>query len=146
MAGAKRLPSLVGPDHDLDRRLGLDAVVVQAAHDLERRQHAVGAVELAAGRLAVQVAAGHDRRRLRVAAGPPGEDVAHGVEGDAAAGRLGPAGEEVAAVPVEIGQRQAADPAFGGGADLRHLHQAVPQPLAVDGEILHGPALALRPA
>ncbi len=67
---------LVGPGDDLDRRLGLVAEIVQGAHELEPGHHAIGAVELAAGRLGVEMAAGHDRRQARVAAGPAREDVA----------------------------------------------------------------------
>jgi hypothetical protein len=48
---------LVGPERDLEGRLGLDAVVVERAHDLEAREHAVVAVELAARGLRVDVAA-----------------------------------------------------------------------------------------
>ena len=61
---------LVGPGDDLDRRLGLVAEIVQGAHEFEPGHHAIGAVELAAGRLGVEMAAGHDRRQARVAARP----------------------------------------------------------------------------
>ena len=56
---------LVGPVDHLERRRGLDAVVVQRADHLERRQHAERAVELAAGRLAVEMAAEQHRRPRR---------------------------------------------------------------------------------
>src|SRR3546814_13341990 len=54
---------LVGPHRDLDGRRRLDAVVVQGADDLEAGQHTEHAVELAAGRLGVEVTAGGDRRQ-----------------------------------------------------------------------------------
>ena len=69
IAGGNRQPLLVGPVDHLERRPGRDAVVVQGAHHLERREHAERAVELAAGRLAVEVAAEHDRGPVRL--GPP---------------------------------------------------------------------------
>ena len=90
----------VGPDHRLDRCLGLDAVVVEGSDHLEPGEHAVDAVELAAGRLGVQVRAGHDRRQRRVAARAAREDIAHGIHGHGAAGGLAPAHEEIATLPV----------------------------------------------
>ncbi len=117
---------LVGPVHHLDRMLRLDAEVVQRAHDLEPGEHAEHAVIFAAGRLRVEVAADHHRRKLRVRAFAAGEHVAHRVDGELAAGLLNPRLEEVAAFPVDVGQRQAAVAAFHARADLRHLHEAVP--------------------
>jgi hypothetical protein len=55
---------LVGPCDDFDRRLGLIAEIVQAADDLEPGHHAIGAVKSAAGRLGVEMTAGHDRRQI----------------------------------------------------------------------------------
>ncbi len=40
--------------------------------------------------------------------------------------------ESLARLAVEVGQRQAANPAFDGGTELRQLHQRLPQALAVD--------------
>src|SRR5206468_2615101 len=97
----------------------------------ERRQHAIGAVELAAGRLGVEMAAGHHRRQARVAAGPEREDVADLIDPDSAVGRLAPGDEEPAGLAVEVARREPAYPAFGRRADLGQLHQARPQPLAV---------------
>src|SRR5262249_11800761 len=65
----------------------------------------------------------------------PGEHRAHVVDGDAAAQLLGACLEPVAHLAVEIGERKAANAAFGGAADLGGLHQLAPQPLAVDPEI-----------
>src|SRR3546814_9281956 len=63
--GRKTRALLIGPHRDLDGRRRLDAVVVQGADDLEAGQHAEHAVELAAGRLGVEVAAGGERRPRR---------------------------------------------------------------------------------
>ncbi len=46
--------------------------------------------------------------------------------------------EQVAALGVGIGQRLAVVAARHAGADLRHLHQAVPQPRAVDPQVFPG--------
>ena len=120
---------LVGPHRDLDRRFGLDAVIVQAAHHLQPGEDTVVAVELAARGLRVDVAAGDDRRQGVVPAGPAREDVAHGIDLDAAARLLAPADEEVAGLAVQLGEREPAHPALVGGADPGQLHQGIPQPL-----------------
>ena len=43
--------------------------------------------------------------------------------------------EQVARLLVEIGQRETADAALLGGADLGHVHEAVPQTVGVDAQI-----------
>ena len=126
---------LVGPHRDLDRRLGDVARIVQHAQHLQPRHHAIGAVELAAGRLGVEMRAGHHRRLGRIAALAAGEDVAELVDLDGAARRLGPAHEEIAALAVEIGERDAADAALLRAADLGQLHQARPQAVGVDLQV-----------
>ncbi len=118
---------LVGPEGDLDRRLGLDAVVVERAHDLEAGEHAVVAVELAAGRLGVDVAAGDDRRQRVVLAGAAHEAVADLVDRDRHAGLARPARHQVAALLVEVGERQPADAALRRGADLAPAPSARPR-------------------
>ena len=82
MAGAKRRALLVGPVGDDDRMLGLDAEIVERAHDLQPAEHAEHAVELAAGRLRVEVAADIDRQRGRIGALAPREHRAHLVDAD----------------------------------------------------------------
>ena len=93
--------------------------------------HAVGAVEFAAGRLRVEMAAGHYRREGRVASLPPREDVADAVDPHGAARLLAPADEQPARLAVEVGRGEPAYAAFRCRADLRQLHQARPKPLAV---------------
>src|SRR5690606_7917430 len=102
----------VGPDHDLDRGIRLMAVVVEGADDLQPGEHGIGAVALAAGRLAVEMAAGPDRRARFVLAGPAGEDVAHRVDGDGAARLPARADEESARLPVQVGEGEPADAAL----------------------------------
>ena len=50
----------------------------------------------------------------------------------AAAGLAQPADDDVAALPIEIGEREAANAALRGRTDLREIHQRAPQPRAVD--------------
>jgi hypothetical protein len=59
---------LVGPVGDHDRVLGLDAEIVERAHDFEAAEHAEHAVILAAGRLGVEVRADIDGQRIRIGA------------------------------------------------------------------------------
>ena len=129
---------LVGPVGDHDGMLRPDTKVVEGAHDFKAAQHAQHAVIFPAGRLRVEVAADIDRKRGRVRPGPGREHVAHAVEAHLAAGRLAPSLEERAALGVFVGQRLAVVAACDAGADLRHLHQAVPEPLAVDLQVLPG--------
>ena len=128
---------LVGPRDDLYGRLGLVAEVVQGAHHLEPGHHPIGPVEPAPGGLGIEVAAGHDRRQIGVAAGPAGKDVADSVHRDAAAGRLAPVDEEAPRLAVEVARGEPAHPALLGRTDPGQLHQARPQPLAVHRQIAH---------
>ena len=98
---------------------------MKRAQRLQRGEHAEHAVELAAGRLGVEMAADRDRRHVRRALAAR-EHRAHVVDGDAAAERLGARLEPVAHLPVEIGQRQPADAALGGAADRGGLHRSRP--------------------
>ena len=123
---------LVGPVHQFQRRLGGDAEVVQAADHLQARQHAQRPVEFATARLAVEVAAEQHRQSVGIAAGTAGEHVADRIDTHGEAGGLALGAEAVAAALVHVGERQAAHAALRRGADLRHRHQQVPQPLAVD--------------
>src|SRR5262249_34986764 len=93
---------LIGPNRDLDRSLGLDAGLVERAQHLESGHHPVSAVELAAGRLRVDVAAGHHRRPCRIAALAAREDVAHAVDADRGTRPFAPAREEIPGLAVEI--------------------------------------------
>ena len=82
---------LVGPVHHFDRREGLVAGANKRAQRFQRGQHAKRAVEFAAGRLRVEMAAHGDRRHVVALAGTAREHRAHVVDGDRAAERLAPA-------------------------------------------------------
>jgi hypothetical protein len=129
---------LVAPDHQFERRCGVDAGIVQRAQHFEPGHHAVGTVEAPAVRLGIEMAAGHHHRPAVVAARPPREDVADRVDAHGAAGVAAPAHEQVARAPVVVVERQALDAAAGGGADLGQRHQAGPQPRAVDARARQG--------
>ncbi|KAG1240192.1 hypothetical protein G6F68_017901 [Rhizopus microsporus] len=96
------------------------------------RQHPVTAVELAARGLRVDMAARHDRRKIVVAPGAAREDVAHLVHSHAEARVAHPSRHQVAALAIQGGQCQAAVAALGRGANLRQVHQRLPQPLPID--------------
>ncbi|MNP37646.1 hypothetical protein D3C76_1311050 [compost metagenome] len=122
-AGREARTFFVGPYHHFQRGFGGQVQVVERAHHFEAGHDAVAAIELAAGGLGVDVAAGHDGRQGRVAPGAAGEDVADGVDADRAAGLFAPVYEQVASLAVEVGQGQAAYAALGGGAELGQVHQ-----------------------
>ena len=135
MAGAKREPSSLVQLATIDRPAGLDLEVVERAHHLERAEHAEHAVELAARRLGVEMAAHQHRGEVVLDAGAGGEHVAHLVDLDRAALLLAPGAEQFAALFVEIGEGEALAAAFGRGADLGHFHQRVPKSLPVDANV-----------
>ena len=125
----------VGPVGDFDRPPRPDVEVVERTHDLERAEHSERAVELAAGRLGVEMAAHHHGGERIVRAGAAREHVAHLVDRDRAAGGLAPFPEQLARLTVEIGQRQALNAALRRGADFRHFHERIPEPSPVDAHI-----------
>ena len=124
---------LVGPDRDLDRRLGLDAVVVERAHDLEAGEHAVVAVELAARGLGVDVAAGDHRRTVGVAAGAPPEDVADRIDRSP---RARPRAHQATTRSRPWRSRSVSarrhTPPLGVAPICREVHQRAPEAVAVD--------------
>ncbi|MNX90098.1 hypothetical protein D3C86_1221330 [compost metagenome] len=122
----------VGPHHHFQRCFGFDVQVVERAQHFDASEHAETAVKLAAGGLGVDVAAGHDRWQVRIAARTAGENVAHGVDADGASGLLTPVDEDVPRLTVEIGQGQATDASLDRGAELGQLHERLPQAIAVD--------------
>src|SRR5579871_6909668 len=81
------------------------------------------------------MAADHDGWKTVVSARTAREHIAHLVDLDDAARRLAPGPEKLAALLVEISQRQALAAALRRAADLRHLHQRVPEARAVDSDI-----------
>jgi hypothetical protein len=84
------------------------------------------------------VAAHIDRQRVGVGAFAPGEHVAHFVQPHGTARRLAPLLKQRAALGIVIGQGLTVVAARYTGADLGHLHQAVPKTRAVDLEVFAG--------
>ena len=100
--------------------------VVQRTDDFQASQHAEDAIKAAAVGLGIEVAADADGRALVVGAGAAGEHIAHLVDGQGESGVGAPRSEEIAGGFVLIAEGEAVAAAIRGGADLRHLHDAVP--------------------
>src|SRR6185295_17917822 len=115
--GGEARTLLVGPVDDLDRREGLVARLHQCAQRFQRSKHAEHAVELAAGRLGIEMTPHRDRRNVGALARPSREHRTHVVNSDGAAKRLAAGAKPVAYLLVEIGQRETADTALGRAAD-----------------------------
>ena len=113
-------------------------MLVKRPYHLEPGDHAIGAVELSARGLGVEMAAGHDRRAGVIGAGAARKDIAGGIEVGCAARLLAPGDEQIAGLAGKIGERKPAHPARRRPADPGHLHEARPQPVGVDPHILHG--------
>ncbi|MNH98145.1 hypothetical protein D3C73_508620 [compost metagenome] len=77
-----------------------------------------------------------DGQGIRVRAGAGGEHRAHLVDADRHAGRFTPALEKVAAFAIGIRQGLTIVAAGNAGTDLRHIHQHVPETVAVDAQVL----------
>ena len=132
-------PLLVGPHRHLHRCAGLDPMVVERLDHLEPAQHAVHAVEAPAGGLGVEVAAEHNRRSVGVGASSAGEEVAHSIELDRAAGPLSPADEQLPAGLVVVGEGLPVGAPGRGRPHLGHVHQPRPEPVGIGVQISHGP-------
>ena len=128
---------LVGEEGDGERVLGLDATLGQRLEHLEAREDAEVAVVATARAHRVDVAAGHHRWGVG-AAGPHGDHVADAVHGDVEAEVVHPRDDQVAAVAVFVGERQATRPAAADGADRRQVRDAPEEAVAVDAEVLVG--------
>ncbi|MCY1240198.1 hypothetical protein D9M72_530330 [compost metagenome] len=114
---------LVRPVGNDDRVLGLDAEVVHRANDFEAGEHAQHTVELAAGRLGVEMRTDIDGQSVRVGAGACEEHVAHTIDAHGEAGRLAPGLEQPAPFGVRVGQCLAVIAASNARADLGHFHK-----------------------
>ena len=139
---------LVGPVRDHDRVPRLDAEVVQRADDFEPPQHPQNPVILAARRLGIEMAAHIDRQGLGIGPLAAGEHGAHPVHAHRTARRLAPLLEERPALAIGIRQRLAVVAAGHAGPDPGHLHDRIPQTLAVDLQVLargshHGPPISV---
>jgi len=126
----------IGPIDDLDRRIGLEVVVVECPQHFERGEHAKRAVEFSPGWLSVQMRSHRDRREFRVLARTAREHAADFVDRNRAAKRLALGFEPISHLPVEIGQGETADAAFRRAANLCRVHQCGPQPPGVDLQIV----------
>ena len=97
--------------------------------DLDRRDHAVGAVEATACRHGVAVGA---EQQPGPGAGRVAEDVVDLVEIRLQAGRAHPFGQPAARLQVGRGSGDPVDAAVGTAADLRQLGQVAEQPVSRD--------------
>ena len=82
-------------------------------------------------------------RQIVALAGAADEQVADAVDAQRAADRLAPLDQLAAPGGVLFGQCQATIAAIGGGADLGHGHERVPQPFGIDGDAHGVPPLVI---
>ncbi len=101
-------------------------MIVQRLDHFESRQHAIDAVEFAAGRLRVQVAARHDHRQGIIAAGAAREQIADGIDPDLAAGGFCPFFEQPPPRHIGIAQGLPIASAARRRANFCHFHQPRP--------------------
>ncbi len=137
MPGAKRLPSSFIQATTMRSRAGVSPRSASDDDRFERRQHARGAVELAAGRLAVEMAAEQNGRRRAIAAGKDEKQVAGRIGRSRQAGILRPADHATPGFDLAVAERLAVDAAGRRGADLGERHQPRPQTIGVDQRPTH---------
>ncbi len=82
------------------------------------------------------MAADINGERVRVLAGAGGEHGAHAVDAHRQACRFAPALKKAAAFRILIRQRAAIIAAGDTGANLRHIHQTIPQTVAINRQVL----------
>src|SRR5690606_22751570 len=126
---------LIGPVDEADRRLRLDASVVQCPEYLEAGKNAEDAIEFAAGRLGVEVRADCDGQSRRFASVPLDVDVSDVVDADVIAGLAGARDQPVAHQTILLRQCKTADAAIGRTAEFGGFHQRRPEPIAVHADI-----------
>ena len=89
------------------------------------------------------MAAHQNGQGIGIGAGPPGEHIAHLVNGHCQPSIGAPLLKQMARRAICIGQRLPVIAASNPGANGGHVHQALPQPVAIYGDVLgtglHGP-------
>lgn len=125
---------LVSPDGNFERRNRTHVIVIQRAQHFEARQHAIVAIELAARRLRIDMAARHHRRKIVTRARTAREDVADRIHAHGAADFLCPRDKKIAALLVELRQCETAHAALLRRADAREFHQTIPETRTVDAQ------------
>jgi hypothetical protein len=136
--GGVARPLLVGPVGDHDGMLRLDPEIVERADDLQPAEDAEDPVVFPARGLGVEMRAHVDRKRIGIRPLAAREHVAHLVDAHGHAGLGAPALEQVTPLAVLVGERLAVVAARDAGADPGHLHERVPQPLAIDLQVFAG--------
>ena len=126
---------LVRPVHDHDGAPRGQPHVADRPDHLQPRQYAKHAVVFAPRWLRIQVAADINRIQVGFRAFKAHEHIAHAVQTHGHSRIFAPPPEQGAAFGIGIGQGLAVVAARHAGADPGHLHQAVPQPFAVDPHI-----------
>ena len=118
--------------------LGLDAQIVQRADDLQPAKNPQNAIIFTTGRLRIQMRSNIDRQRVWVRPFAPRKHVAHLIQPHGAARILAPLLEQCAAFTIFIRQRLAVVAARDARSDLGHFHQAIPQTIWIDFQVLSG--------
>jgi len=106
---------------------------MQRRQHLEPGQHAPDAVEAAASRLAVHMAAGQHRSRTRLHAFAPQPEIARVVHRSGGAGRFRPADQQAPGLAVAGAEAWTIDAGLLDLPDRAHAHEVIPMPVGIDG-------------
>src|SRR5215510_11840367 len=99
-----------------------DVEIVQGAYEFEAAENTQYAVELAARRLGVEMAADIDRQSIGIGALTAEEHVAHGIDAHDKPGLLAPGLKQAPAFRILVSQRLAVVAATDTRTDPGHLH------------------------
>jgi hypothetical protein len=119
-----------GDDNHIARRRF--ALFRQRDHRLKRSHHARRAIELSAGRLAVEMTADENGRRRAIAPGKRQEQIAGRIGRRRQTRLLRPTDHATPGRNLAVAQRLAVDAAGRRRADLGERHQPRPEPIGVD--------------
>jgi hypothetical protein len=105
---------------------------MQGPQDLQRPENAVDAIKFTTSGLGIKVASGLNWRKIRITSFPSCKDISHLIDGYRASDFFAPGLEKVPSLTIQVGECEPAGPAFIGGTDFCHFHQALPKPGSID--------------
>src|SRR5215472_1116323 len=119
-------------------------VIIERAKHFEPGQYPIDPIKLPTCRLRIEVAARQHRWQRVISTGAAGKNVAHLVDLDLTPSFTGPADEHIAALAIHVCQGHTTHAAARCCPDPGHLHQRLPESLAVNTECFHTSPLFYR--
>src|SRR6516162_5128236 len=122
----------VHPRDDVNRPAWPVAKLGHCMYCLQRGQHPVSTIELATGRLAVDMRPDQQWREPRLAASQRQEQVCRGIDGRFEADALCPCKQRGSGLDLFIGQSQPTNPTLARRTEFGEIHQTLPKAVLID--------------